>query len=225
VVEASKPDPRDGTIVIELKNVSIAIRGRAILGDVTATLPSASVTHLAGINGSGKTTLIRAIAGIQRYSGSILFDGKDVGRVRSRIYVCWDDAAVFPYLNGYENLRMLLGRPIGRDRILAAAPELAPDSLLRQKGRALSHGHRKRLHLVAALLSGADYLLLDETLNSIDAPTTKEVSSALAQRAAGATVLMTGHHGDSYEQLATHRLRIDAGTLHAADEATAGMPA
>jgi ABC-type multidrug transport system ATPase subunit len=211
--------------VIELKNVSISLRGRAIIHDATATLPPASVTHLAGINGSGKTTLIRAIAGIQRYSGSILFDGKDAARVRPRVYVCWDDAAVFPYLSGYENVRMILGRPVGRNCIAEVAPDLAADSLLRLKGRGLSHGQRKRLHLVAALLSGADYLILDEALNGVDAPTVGEVSGALASHAPHATVLVTGHHNDAYEQMATQRLRIDASTLASLSDAESAVMA
>jgi ABC-type multidrug transport system ATPase subunit len=203
--------------VIELKNVSIPVRGRFVLGSdragCSASLKSASVTHLAGPNGSGKTTLIRAIAGIQRYSGSILFDGEGVARVRSRVYVCWDDAAVFPYLSGYENVRMLLGRPVSKERTAQVAPVLADHSLLRVKARALSHGQRKRIHLVAALLSGADYLMLDEALNGVDAPTASEVVGALARRAPGATVLVTGHHGDAYEQAATQHLRVDGGAL------------
>jgi ABC-type multidrug transport system ATPase subunit len=199
--------------VIELQNVSISIRGRAIISDASAVLPDASVTHLTGITGSGMTTLIRAIAGIERYSGSILFDGEEVARVRSRLYVCWDDASVFPYLNGYENVRMLVGRPIGRDRIAAAAPNLASGPLFAMEGRALSHGQRKRLHLVAAILSGADYLILDEALDGEDAPTINELSEALAARAPAATVVVTGHHVDAYEQIATQRLRLDGGAL------------
>jgi ABC-type multidrug transport system ATPase subunit len=224
--------------VIELRNVSISIHGRSIVGagperhgtdGCSATLPTASVTHLAGANGSGKTTLIRAIAGIQRYSGSILFDGAEVARVRSRLYVCWDDAAVFPYLNGYENVRMLLGRPVDRASVAAVAPALADHSLLRMTARGLSHGQRKRVHLVAALLSGADYLILDEALNGVDAPTIAEVSTALAQRAPEATVLVTGHHDDAYDRVATHRLVIENGTLSvvrdAANVATEGARA
>jgi ABC-type multidrug transport system ATPase subunit len=205
--------------VIQLDNVTIHVRGRDILRHCTTTIEPATITHLTGVNGSGKTTLIRAIAGIQRYSGSILFDGVDAARVRPLLYVCFDDAAVFPFLSGYENIRMLLGRTIPRVTIATAAPSVAGHSLLRLPARKLSHGQRKRLHLVAALLSGARYLILDEALNGVDAPTVGEVGDALLRRARESTVLITGHHNDSYAKLSTRRLALAGGTISAGVDA------
>jgi ABC-type multidrug transport system ATPase subunit len=210
--------------VIELQNVAITVRGRTVLDRGTATLRSATVTHLAGANGSGKTTLIRAIAGIQRYSGSIRFDGADVARVRSQLYVCFDDAPVLPYLSGYENVRLLLGRSLSRSAIAAVAPAIADDRILGMRARRLSHGQRKRLHLVAALASGAQYLILDEALNGVDAPTALEVGEALRRRVPGATVLVTGHHEDTYGLLSNsgplvgRRIDILNGGLIATDD-------
>jgi ABC-2 type transport system ATP-binding protein len=211
--------------VIELQNVGVVVRGRTIVDNCTATLPSATVTHLAGVNGSGKTTLIRAIAGIQRYSGSIRFDGAVVARVRSQLYVCFDDAPVFPYLSGYENVRLLLGRQLSRSAIAAVAPTLADDGILRMRARQLSHGQRKRVHLVAALASGARYLILDEALNGVDAPTAAEVADALARRAPEATVLVTGHHEDTYGALSTRRIQLTDGRLLAPGSRATGVSA
>jgi ABC-type multidrug transport system ATPase subunit len=199
--------------VIEIDEVTIAVHGRTILERCSATIESATVTHLVGANGSGKTTLIRAIAGIQRYSGSIRFDGADAARVRAGLYVCFDDAPVFPFLSGYENVRMLLGRPFTKAAISKCAPALADHVLLRMPARKLSQGQRRRLHLVAALLSGARYLVLDEALNGVDAPTVSEVATALADRAATATVLITGHHADTYARLASRQLTLVDGAL------------
>jgi ABC-type multidrug transport system ATPase subunit len=204
--------------VIELQNVGVAVRGRTVLEDGNATLRSATVTHLAGANGSGKTTLIRAIAGIQRYSGSIRFDGADVARVRSQLYVCFDDAPVFPYLSGYENVRLLLGRTLSKTVIAAVAPAIAGNDILRMRAGRLSHGQRKRVHLVAALASGARYLIFDEALNGVDAPTAAEVGDALRRRAPEATVLVTGHHDDTYGALSSRRIDILNGSLIATDD-------
>ena len=211
--------------MIEIDNVSVAVRGRTILEHCNATLRAETVTHLVGANGSGKTTLIRAIAGIQRYSGSIRFDGADVARVRSQLYVCFDDAPVFPYLNGYENVRLLLGRSISRASIAATVPTIADDALLRLTARKLSHGQRKRLHLVAALASGARYLVFDEALNGVDAPTIAEFTTALRDRASGATMLLTGHHEDAFEGLGSRRVELIDGRLMVADARAEGAMA
>jgi ABC-type multidrug transport system ATPase subunit len=204
--------------VIKLQNVGVSVRGRTILEHGTATIRSATVTHLAGANGSGKTTLLRAIAGIQRYSGSIRFDGVGVARVRSDLYVCFDDAPVFPYLSGYETVRLLLGRSLSKAEIASVAPAIADDEILRMRARRLSHGQRKRVHLIAALASGARYLIFDEALNGVDAPTAAEVGDALRRRAPSATVLLTGHHDDTYGGLSTRRLDLLNGSLIASDD-------
>jgi ABC-type multidrug transport system ATPase subunit len=211
--------------VIEIDNVSIAVRGRTILDHCSATLRADTITHLVGANGSGKTTLLRAIAGIQRYSGSIRFDGADVARVRSELYVCFDDAPLLPYLNGYDNVRTLLGRTLPRSVLRDVAPAIADDVLLRMRARTLSHGQRKRLHLLAALASEARYLIFDEALNGVDAATMAEVSTQLARRAAGETVLFTGHHDETYGSMSARRIDIVDRSLVATDDIADGITA
>jgi ABC-type multidrug transport system ATPase subunit len=211
--------------VIEIDNVSIALRGRTVLDHCSATLRAGTITHLVGANGSGKTTLIRALAGIQRYSGSIRFDGADVARVRSELYVCFDDAPLLPYLSGYDNVRMLLGRAVSRTAIGRVAPAIADDELLRVRSRKLSHGQRKRLHLLAALASGARYLVFDEALNGVDAATVAHVATALANRTAGETVLFTGHHEEAFGDVDTRRIDIIDGHLVSTDDLADGITA
>jgi ABC-2 type transport system ATP-binding protein len=211
--------------VIEIDNVRVAVRGRTVLRHCSATLRDDTITHLVGANGSGKTTLIRAIAGIQRYSGSIRFDGVDVARVRSELYVCFDDAPLLPYLNGYDNIRMLLGRTISEARIRTVSPTIADHELLRMRARKLSHGQRKRLHLVAALASGARYLVFDEALNGVDAATMAAFSTALTSRVAGETVLFTGHHETEDGTLTSRRIDIVDGLLVATDDVADGITA
>jgi ABC-type multidrug transport system ATPase subunit len=201
--------------VIELRDVGVVVRGRTILSRCTATFEPSTITHLVGVNGSGKTTLIRAIAGLQRHSGSILFDGMDVARVRSSLYVCFDDAPVFPGLSGYENLRVLLGRPVARRTAASIAPAIADHALLRRPARRLSQGERRRLHLVAALLSGARFLVLDEALNGVDASGLAQTAEALERRCPESTVVITGHHSDAYGGLASRTLSLIDGELRA----------
>ncbi len=198
--------------MIRLDEVSLSTRGRSILERATATIPAGAITHLTGKNGSGKTSLIRAIAGLQRYSGTITMGGH--GRRRpAALYVCFDDAPVFGYLSGYENIRLLLGRPLSRGVIESHAPAIVDPRLLGLPARQLSHGQRKRLHLLAALLSGAPYLIFDEALDGVDAPTLGEVAAELRRSAAEATVLITGHHRDGSTAFAGRTLVLSDGRL------------
>jgi ABC-type multidrug transport system ATPase subunit len=200
--------------VIELDDVTIAMRGRTILNRCTAVIKTAGVTRLAGPNGSGKSTLIRAIAGIQRYSGDIRFDGMDVARVRAHLYVCFDDAALFPFLSGWDNLRVLIGRPVSRSRLAPLEP-LVDAHLLSRKARQFSHGQRRRLHLAAALASDARYLVFDEALDGLDADGLVDFKTALRTviDESARTILVTGHDDTILGPLVTNQLVITGGTL------------
>ncbi|MEJ1230341.1 MAG: ATP-binding cassette domain-containing protein [Galbitalea sp.] len=204
--------------MIELRNVGITVRGRVIVENGTATVAAHTVTHLVGPRGSGRSTLIRAIAGVQRHSGSIRFDGEDLARVRARLYACFDDAALFPFLDGYDNVRRLLDRPLPSAVIAEVAPDIADPSLLRLPARRLSLGQRKRIHLLAALASDARYLLLDETLDGADAPGTGEAIAALARRVPKATVLIAGGLDDPRGELEVRRIDLLNGSLIPTDD-------
>ena len=69
---------------LQAKNVTVCLGERALLNDVTLTLPSGSMTVLLGPNGAGKTTLIRVLAGILPATAGDVFLGslrlRELGR-------------------------------------------------------------------------------------------------------------------------------------------------
>jgi len=199
--------------VIRLDRVTVDLRGRRIIDNATTTVPGGGVTLFTGENGAGKTTLIRAIAGLQRYSGSIRIYPRERTSARPPLYVCFDDAPVFGHISGYNNVRMLLGRSLRTNEIRDCAPAIADHGLLRLPARSLSLGQRKRLHILAALMSGAGCIILDEALSGVDAPGAREVAAALVATATTATVLVTSHGTDAAAELATHHLHLADGLI------------
>ena len=79
---------------LQAKNVTVRLGERALLNDVTLTLPSGSMTVLLGPNGAGKTTLIRVLAGIlpatagDIFLGSLRLRAWDVRRLPSIVRTC-----------------------------------------------------------------------------------------------------------------------------------------
>jgi len=121
-------------------------------------VPSGEFTVLVGPSGCGKSTLLRTIAGLEEASaGTIEIGGKDVTWARPRdrdIAMVFQNYALYPYLNVYENIAFGL-----RARRVASAEV---DKRVKRAAEMLGIA---QLHtFVDALL-----FLFDEPLSNLDA--------------------------------------------------------
>src|SRR5688572_28303401 len=72
--------------VLDVEHVSITIRGRKIVDDVSFWIPKGEFVCLCGPNGAGKSTLLKAIMGlIPTSSGSITIGGQTVAAGHHRV--------------------------------------------------------------------------------------------------------------------------------------------
>jgi len=153
-------------------------------GEVTAldgldlTVPKGTILGLLGPNGAGKTTAVRILTTLlDPDAGTAVVAGLDVvaepDKVRERIGLSGQTAAVDEHLTGYENLDMV-GRlyHLGREKSRARARELLERFDLTEAGdrpaKTYSGGMRRRLDLAAALVAEPDVLFLDEPTTGLD---------------------------------------------------------
>jgi ABC-2 type transport system ATP-binding protein len=183
-----------------------------------------SVFGLLGPNGAGKTTAVRILTTLLRPDdGSARVAGfdvvRDAGRVRERIGLAGQYAAVDENLTGFENLEMVgrlyhLGRRQSRDR----ARELLSDFDLAEAGgrlvRTYSGGMRRRLDLAAALVARPPVIFLDEPTTGLDIRSRIDLWDAIeALVSAGTTVLLTTQYLDEADRLADRIAVIDQGSV------------
>ena len=150
-------------------------RVKAIAGLDLAIEPGERVL-LVGPNGSGKTTLIKLLATlIKPTSGDLFVHGRDASRhdasIRAALGVVLHEPLLYGRLTAAENLRFyarMFNVPSPDARIQALAEQLELTDLLGKRVDSLSHGQRKRVALLRAVLHDPGILLLDEPDSGLD---------------------------------------------------------
>jgi len=147
------------------------------LDHVTFEVPDEEIMVILGPSGSGKSTLLRLIAGLEPPDeGQILLDGQDLAGIpphRRRIGLMFQEYALFPHLNVFENiafgLRMQrLPEPEIRERVRALLNQVGLPGYELREVHTLSGGEKQRVALARSLAPRPAVLLLDEPLGSLD---------------------------------------------------------
>ncbi|MGW6421147.1 ATP-binding cassette domain-containing protein [Nocardia sp. NPDC055053] len=183
-----------------------------------------TVHAVLGPNGAGKTTAVRIMSTLLRpEAGRVEVAGLDVrkeaDRVRSRIGLLGQSAAVDEELSGRQNLEMF-GRlyHLGARRAGVRADELLARFGLADTGtkavKQYSGGMRRRLDLAASLISEPQVLFLDEPTTGLDPRGRTEVWNSVRSLVdGGTTVLLTTQYLEEADQLADRISVIDHGKV------------
>jgi ABC-2 type transport system ATP-binding protein len=159
--------PTNSAAAIRTEGLSKAFGETRALSSLDLEVAPGEVFGYLGPNGAGKTTTIRLLLGLIRATaGRAEIFGVDCQAdpvaAHGRVAFVPGDVSLWPTLSGTETLH-LLGRVHGhvdvayRDALLERF-EFDPS----KKVRAYSKGDRQKLILIAALMTRADLLLLDE---------------------------------------------------------------
>jgi daunorubicin resistance ABC transporter ATP-binding subunit len=214
-----------------MPDAAIAVEGvQKRFGDVVAVdgidfeVPPASVFGLLGPNGAGKTTAVRVLTTLLRPdAGRASVLGLDVveqpERVRARIGLAGQYAAVDGNLTGRENLR-LIGRltHLPRGIIEGRATELLEQFDLAaaadRPARTYSGGMRRRLDLCAALVHRPPVLFLDEPTTGLDLYSRKQLWAVIeGLQSEGTTLLLTTQYLEEADRLTDDIVVIDHGQV------------
>jgi len=223
-MEATRQDragPSDEPAILASGVVKSFGSVRALDG-VDLEVPRGTVYGLLGPNGAGKTTMVRVLttllkpdAGEARVAGCDV--ARDAARLRERIGLAGQYAAVDENLTGLENLTMV-GRLYGESR--AAAKQRGRELLERfdlvdaagRPAKTYSGGMRRRLDLAAALVAQPPIVFLDEPTTGLDPRSRLDLWETIELLVAeGTTVLLTTQYLDEADRLADRIAVIDHG--------------
>ena len=197
-------------------------------GDVVALagldlhVPEGTILGLLGPNGAGKTTAVSILTTLIRPdAGTATVAGADVlsspGRVRKRIGLSGQFAAVDENLTGFENLEMI-GRlyRFGKARAGERARELLErfdlEEAADRPAKTYSGGMRRRLDLAGAIVAEPPVLFLDEPTTGLDPRSRIEMWGVIRDLVGrGTTLLLTTQYLEEADQLADDIVVIDHG--------------
>ncbi len=181
--------------MLEIRGLNVAYGESQVLWDVSLDVPPGGVVCLMGRNGVGKTTLLKTVMGLlPARSGQILFEGKDLGRLRPEeraacgIGYVPQGREIFPNLTVAENLRVgYLGRPASAgngkstqadiEQVFDLFPKLR--DLLSRNGGVLSGGEQQQLAIARVLLARPKLLLMDEPTEGIQPNVILQIEDAI----------------------------------------------
>jgi len=160
--------------ILEICDVTSGYGEVQILWGAGLTLEENKLTCLVGANGAGKTTLLRTVMGLLRpWSGSILFEGKDLSRVPAHtkaemgLVLVPEGRQLFTDMTVVENLEMgatnRRSRPKFKDnleRVFEMFPRMKERA--NQKAGTLSGGEQQMLAVARGIMAEPRVLMIDE---------------------------------------------------------------
>ena len=196
---------------IEFRDVTFAyedVHPRAILRNVTLTVPAGQMVAIVGRSGAGKTTLVNLIPRFYDVSGgAITIDGHDLREVtlkslRAQVGIVTQETVLFDdtianniaYGAAQATPAQIeaAARAAHAHEFVSALPEKY-QTRIGERGQKLSGGQRQRLAIARALLKNAPILILDEATSALDTEAELLVQDALATLMLNRTSFVIAH--------------------------------
>ena len=191
--------------MIKVKGISKKYGNRIIFENISCSLDNQRIYALVGINGIGKSTLLNVITQpASMDSGNVQIDGIDNREFKSKFQFFYvpDSKEMFLNLTGNEYLKCII--QLYRQNAVKAKETLERLSAAFKLERSLNEyianyslGMKQKVYLIAAFLSGAGNLILDEPFNGLDPESVATLKKLLIEhRDAGNLVLFSAHNLD-----------------------------
>ena len=208
--------------MLELKNIRKSFGKNVILKNISLSINNGEIVSILGPSGSGKTTLLNLILGITDIEkGNLILDGKDITKVpmeKRGFNIVFQDYALFPNLNAYENITYgLRNKPniSSKEEVDDLIKLLGLEEHLNKNINQLSGGQKQRVALVRTMVMKPKILLLDEPLSALDGvikESIKEKIKTIAKDFNLTTIIVT-HDPEEALTLSDKVLIIDHGEI------------
>ena len=218
--QAEPEQSKQGSFLMEVRNVSKSFGVVRALDDVSITVNRNEIIGVVGENGAGKTTTIKNILGLAlKDSGTVKIFGKDMAEyereIKERIGIVLDEGAFYDYLTMAE-MKSIVAPAYSRwneneYRSFMKRFDLNP----KQKISTLSKGMRLKFSLVLALSHEADLLIMDEPTSGLDPLIRRQLLNIFLEfmKKEGKSVFFSTHITSDLEKVADVIILINGGRI------------
>ena len=195
--------------------MSVAFGGLRAVRDAEIAVPEGALVGLIGPNGAGKTSFIDGITGFVRTTGTILFEGREIGglpphkRARLGLGRTWQSLELFDDLTIEENLQVAADRPSVSGFLLdvvapcrhrsTEAVDFALDvlgirDLAQRMPSEISQGQRELVSVDRALAAKPKLVCMDEPAAGLDSQESAQLGRHLRDITdTGVSILLVDH--------------------------------
>ncbi len=201
---------------------------RPALDNVSLTVTDTGLCVVCGKSGSGKSTLLHLIGGLDRpSSGSVLFNGADVSRLKKReldryrnrcVGFVSQDFGLVPGITAGENVALSLrlqekDEAVIADKVGKALAEVGLGGFEKRIVNTLSGGEKQRVAIARALAQESKLLLCDEPTGNLDPDTADSVFRVLKKISGRIGVLVVTHDHILGKKYADRMVFLDGGRI------------
>ncbi len=207
-------------------NLVKSYTGKKVVDDVSIEIRRGEIVGLLGPNGAGKTTSFSLILGLIRQdSGRVFLDSEEITdypmylRAQKGICLLPQDPSAFRKLTVEDNLLAIMETlPDGQSQQSAVVEktlgEFGLGKLARARAYTLSGGERRRLEIARAMVSGPEFILLDEPFTGIDPIAVQELQRIIRTlKKKGLGILVTDHSVRETLKIVDRAYIIDKGQI------------
>lgn len=212
--------------MLEIKDLQVHYGGIHALRGISLNVEDGKIISLIGANGAGKSTTLKAIMSlIQKTSGSVIYDGKDITNKKTRdivmegVVLTPEGRRVFPDLTVDENIT--LGAYTRKDKAEITKDrkwvfELFPRLEERkwQAAGTLSGGEQQMLAVARSLMGRPKLLMMDEPSLGLAPLIVKSIFGIIKEiNKAGVNVLLIEQNAKAALEISDYGYVMETGTI------------
>ncbi len=217
--------------MLEIKNLFVNYGVITALQGISLAVKKGAIVTLIGANGAGKTTTLKAISGLLKARGEILYEGRNIANlpphqiVKLGLSHVPEGRMVFANLSVMENLMM--GAYLQRDKqvirreldyVFGVFPRLRERE--KQIAGTLSGGEQQMLAIGRALMGGPKFLMLDEPSLGLAPLLVKTIFEKIVEinRDHGITILLVEQNANLALEVSHFGYVLETGRINLHDD-------